>query len=94
MVKGKEVKSTDKSYIYPRQCNNNESITLMVKLQVSTTSRCNYSFIYSFNIAQHVSTIYGNLYVCWIRTLNYYYNVKPLIKTFVLNRKTLKSLAS
>jgi hypothetical protein len=28
--------------IYPRQCNHNESITLMVKLQVSTTSRCNY----------------------------------------------------
>jgi hypothetical protein len=77
------------NHIFPRQCNHNESITLMVKLQVSTTSRCNNSF----NIAQHVSTIYDHPQVCWIWTLNYYYNVIPLIKTFTLNLKTLKSLA-
>jgi hypothetical protein len=53
------------NHIYPRQYNHNESITLMIKLQVTNTSRCNYSYIYSFNTA-HVSTIYGHPYVCWI----------------------------
>jgi hypothetical protein len=56
----------DKSYIYPRQCNHNESITLIFKLQESTTSRCNYSFIYSLNIAKHVST-----YIVILRCVGY-----------------------
>jgi hypothetical protein len=86
MIHSKLVGGILTNHIYPRQCNHNESITLMVKLQVSTTSRRNYSFIYSFNIA-HVSTIYGHPQMCWISNLNYYYNVKPLIKTFILNRK-------
>jgi hypothetical protein len=33
------------NHVCPRQCNHNEGITLMVKLQESTTSRCNYNFI-------------------------------------------------